>query len=162
MTNKKQMDDFIGELKTIDWFAKSGTLNEKYHVIASFYEAYDGYWGKRSFEVWEQYICPLEETAEEIIGDDCIDEAFEKVSAAIGDTVWNKMGELVKREKHLQEEQAVCLELFDNVKRDAAWACVEKMLNMPGFFTDLLSIYKEGWFPCSWEGEYPLGRAVVI
>ena len=57
------MDDFIGELKTIDWFAKSGTLNEKYHVIASFYEAYDGYWGKRSFEVWEQYICPLEETA---------------------------------------------------------------------------------------------------
>ena len=40
------------------------------------------------FEVWESQIYPLEDTAEEKIGDDAIDEIFEVVSDAIGDTVW--------------------------------------------------------------------------
>ena len=43
-----------------------------------------------------------------------------------------------------------------------AWACVEKVLDMPGFFTMLAEIYKEGYFPCPWKGNYPSGQAVVL
>lgn len=95
------------------------------------------------------------------IGDDAIDDAFETVSAAIGDTVWEKFGEFIARQR-LDNELAVCDELFDRIERDMAWACVEKILDMPGFFTMLVEIYKEGYFPCSWNGEYPSGQAVVL
>lgn len=50
----------------------------------------------------------------------------------------------------------------NDMKRDLAWACVEKVLDMPGFFTMLKEIYKEGYFPCSWNGAYPSGQAVVL
>lgn len=129
-------------------------------MIFSLYEANDGWWGKRSYEVWESQICPLEDTAEEIIGDDRIDDAFETVCDAIGDTVRKKFIEFTDRQK--LDQLAVFDELFEKVERDPAWACVEKLINMPGFFTYLLSIYKEGYFTCSWDGEYPLGRAVVL
>lgn len=97
-------------------------------------------------EVWESQIYPLEDMAVKKIGDD----AFETVSAAIGDTVWKKFGKFIVRQ-HLDDELAVCDELFDRIKRD-----------MPGFFTMLAEIYKEGYFPCSWNGEYPSGQAVVL
>lgn len=97
----------------------------------------------------------------EKIGDDAIDDAFDAVSTAIGDTVWEKFGEFIDRQC-LDNELAVCDELFDMIKRDMAWACVEKILDMPGFFTMLAEIYKEGYFSCSWNGEYPFGQAVVL
>ena len=50
------------------------------------------------FEVWESQIYPLEDTAEEKIGDDAIDEIFEVVSDAIGDTVWKKFEEYIDSE----------------------------------------------------------------
>ena len=52
--------------------------------------------------------------------------------------------------------------LVDKMRRDMAWACVEKVLDMPGFFTMLAEIYKEGYFPCSWKGAHPSGQAVVL
>ena len=101
-------------------------------MVFSLYEACDGWWGKRYTEVWESQIYPLEDMAVKKIGDDAIDDAFETVSAAIGDTVWVKFGEFTDRQR-LGDELAVCDELFDRIKRDMAWACVEKILDMPGF-----------------------------
>ncbi|NBJ94567.1 hypothetical protein D5281_18790 [bacterium 1xD42-62] len=95
------------------------------------------------------------------IGDDAIDDIFESVSAAIGDTVWEKFGEFIVRQ-HLDDQLAVCNELFDRIKRDMAWACVEKVLDTPIFFTMLAEIYKEGYFPCSWNGECPSGRILFF
>ena len=103
----------------------------------------------------------MEDTAEEKIGDDAIDEIFEVVSDAIGDTVWKKFEEYIVRQ-HVRDDLEVCYELFDKMRRDMAWACVEKVLDMPGFFTMLAEIYKEGYFPCSWKGNYPSGQAVVL
>lgn len=113
------------------------------------------------FEVWESQIYPLEDTAEEKIGDDAIDEIFEVVSDAIGDTVWKKFEEYIVRQ-HVRDDLEVCYELFDKMRRDMAWAYVEKVLDMPGFFTMLAEIYQEGYFPCSWKGNYPSGQAVVL
>ena len=41
-------------------------------------------------------------------------------------------------------------------------SAMQKILDKPGFFTMLTEIYKEGYVPCSWDGEYPSGRAVVL
>lgn len=151
---------FLNEINTIDWFKNSGRPNEKYHMLFSLYEAYDT-WGKPYLELWEPQICALEDVAVEKIGDDTIDEIFSIVSAAIGDTVWEKFGEYIERQ-HLGEELGVSYELHDMIKRDMAWACVEGILEMSGFFTMLTEIYKQGYFPCSWDGSYPSGQAVVL
>ena len=152
--------EFLNEIDTIDWFAHSGRPNEKYHMLFSLYEACDT-WGRQYLELWEPQICALEAVAVERIGDDTINEIFLTVSAAIGDTVWEKFGKYIERQ-HLGEELGVSYELHDMIKRDMAWACVERILEMSGFFTVLTEIYKQGYFPCSWDGSYPSGQAVVL
>lgn len=156
----KKTAEFLNEIESINWFENSGCPNEKYYMVFSLYEACDA-WRKQYMEVWEPCIYSLEDIAAEEIGDDAVDEVFEAVSAAIGDIVWKKFGEYIDRQ-NLNEENAVSFELFDMIKRDMAWACVEKILDLPGFFTMLTEIYKQGYFPCSWLGEYPSGRAVVL
>lgn len=73
------------------------------------------------------------------IGDDAIDDVFETVSAAIGDTVWEKFGEFIVRQ-HLDDE------LFDRIKRDMAWACVEKVLDTPVFLPYWQKSIRKGIF----------------
>ena len=152
--------EFLNEIDTIDWFAHSGRPNEKYHMLFSLYEACDT-WGKQYLQLWEPQICALEAVAVERIGDDTINEIFLTVSAAIGDIVWEKFGEYIERQ-HLGEELGVSYELHDMIKRDMAWACVERILEMSGFFTMLTEIYTQGYFPCSWDGPFPSGQAVVL
>ena len=152
--------EFLNEIDTIDWFAHSGRPNEKYHMLFSLYEACDT-WGKQYLQLWEPQICALEAVAVERIGDDTINEIFLTVSAAIGDIVWEKFGEYIERQ-HLGEELGVSYELHDMIKRDMAWACVERILEMSGFFTMLTEIYKPVYFPCSWDGPYPSCQAVVL
>lgn len=159
MVNEK-IAAFLEDIKSVDWFARSGIPNEKYYMVYSLYEACDT-WGRQYMEVWEPQISTLEDAAEESLDDDTIDETFDIISAAIGDIVWKKFGDFIERQQ-LGEELAVCFELFDMVKRDVAWACIENLLDMPGFFTMLTEIYREGYFPCSWVGAYPSGRAVVL
>lgn len=136
-------------------------MEEEKIAVFFLYDACDGLWGMQYFEVWESQIYPLEDTAEEKIGDDAIDEIFEVVSDAIGDTIWKKFEEYIVRQ-HVRDDLEVRYELFDKMRRDMAWACVEKVLDMPGFFTMLAEIYKGGYFPCSWKGNYPSGQAVVL
>lgn len=153
-----EITDFLDELAQIDWFKNSGTSNEKYHMIFSLFEVYDT-WGQQTLSIWEPHSYSLEENDD--IDDNEIDEVFAAVSAAIGDTVWNKLGEFLTR-RNLWEEAGVLPEMLDTVKRDISWACIERILNIDSLFTTLLNIYKEGYFPCSWIGEYPSGQAVVM
>ena len=153
---------FLNELEGIAWFSRCGVPSEKYRMERSLYRACDG-WGQRYIEVWDPQIYALEELEDQLVAEEenDVDEVFELVSAAIGDRVWNAFWEFIKR-CGLEEETGVIFELFDNVKRDAAWAGVEYLWGRPGFFTGLLGIYREGYFPCAWEGDYPSGRAVVM
>lgn len=156
----KAIEDFLSEMHSINWFEHSGCPNENYYMVFSLYEACDK-WGEQSFAVWESQICALEDIAIEKMGDDVIDEVFDTVSAAIGDIVWEKFGAYIDRQ-HLEEESAVSFELFDDIKRDIAWGCIEKILDISGFFTMLIEIYKKGYFPCSWVGIYHSGQVVVL
>ena len=48
------------------------------------------------------------------------------------------------------------------VKRDLACIFIEKYLKKESFFSALMLIYQNGHFPCSWDGEYPDGKAIVL
>ena len=151
---------FLSMLTGINWFSKSGTTTEAYHVIYSIFEAYD-IWNQQTFDIWEPRICELEKKAQEILGDEQIDAVFEQVAETIGDKLWRGYCTFVER-CHLEAEVGLESEIMDCVKRDVAWACIETMLRQEGFFTSLLKVYKEGYWPCSWQVNYPEGKLVVM
>ena len=152
---------FLEEAKAFPWFENSGIPNEKYHMVFSLYDACDGLWGMQYFEVWESQIYPLEDTAEEKIGDDAIDEIFEVVLDAIGDTVWKKFEEYIVRQ-HVRDDLEVRYELFDKMRRDMAWACVEKVLDTPVFLPCWQKSIRKGIFRVHGTGNIlPAGWCIV-
>lgn len=153
-------EKFIEEISPIKWFANGGTPTEKYLLVRSVYEAYDN-WNANYLSVWESQTDLLEKLAEEIIGDDAIDDIFETVSMALDKDIWNAWQEFRIR-AGLEEQNALDEEITEMVKRDLCWAAVERALDRTGFFTGLLEIYEDGYFPCGWDGEYPYGRAAVM
>lgn len=154
------IDEFLQEVRLINWFEHSKEAVDKYHVIHSIFEAYD-VWNKQMLKTWEPHIFSLENAAIEQIGDTEIDKIFLIVSSEIGDIIWEKWGNYITK-WHLEEEAGLENEILDMVKRDVSWACIEKTLNVQGFFKTLLGIYKDGYLPCAWMGVYPNGQAVVL
>lgn len=153
-------EKFVEDIREIKWFENSGIPTDKYLLVRSVYDAYDN-WNANYLSVWEPPTCLLENLSREIIGDDAIDDIFETVSAALDEDIWNAWQSFRTR-GGLEEENALDEEITDMVKRDLCWAAVENALNITGFFTALLEIYSDGYFPCGWDGEYPNGRAAVM
>ncbi|GEM_PF-128698 len=151
---------FIEEVRSIKWFKNGGVPTEKYLLVRSVYDAYDN-WNENYLSVWEPPICILEKMADKMIGDDAVDDIFETVSLALDGDIWREF-QAFKERAGLEEENALDEEIVDMAKRDLCWAAVEKALNITGFFTELLDIYRDGYFPCGWDGEYPNGRAAVM
>lgn len=153
-------EKFIGEMKPTKWFSCGGNPCEKYFNVKSVYDAYDN-WNASYLSVWEPHIDLLEKLAEEIIGGDAVDDIFETVSTALDEDIWNNWQEFRTR-AGLEEENALDEEIVDMVKRDLCWAAVEKAMDRTGFFTELLDVYRDGRFPCGWDGNYPYGRFAVM
>ena len=53
------IDEFLQEVRSINWFQHSKKAADKYHVIHSIFEAYDD-WNEQMLKTWEPYICSLE------------------------------------------------------------------------------------------------------
>lgn len=153
-------NNFLKQLKQINWFENSGTSNDEYLVVNSIFEAYDG-WNQQMLDTWEPHICALEAKAQEMKSDAWIDEIFDMISNTINNNVWEKWSAFIER-CNLQEESGLDNEMIEFVVRDIAWACIEDSLDEQGFFTEILDIYKKGYFPCSWSGTYPDGKPVVL
>jgi len=54
-------------------------------------------------------------------------------------------------------------EVFDDVTADL-WNCLISRAiqgNAPGFFEKLFDAYKQGLWPCGWDGDYPDGRLIA-
>ncbi len=151
---------FIEEVRSIKWFKNSSVPTEKYLLVRSVYDAFDN-WNADYLKVWEPHACLLEKMAEKMIGDDAVDSIFETVSMALDGDIWREW-QAFRARAGLEEESSLDEESVDMVKRDLCWAAVEKALNITGFFTELLDIYRDGYFPCGWEGEFPDGRAAVL
>ncbi|MCI8410511.1 MAG: hypothetical protein HFJ09_14770 [Lachnospiraceae bacterium] len=152
--------NFLDELRQINWFENSGMPNKKYKMVFSVFEAYDN-WNEKMLAVWEPNVFMLEDIASEKIGEGQIDETFSAISSSIGTIVWEKWSEFITRQ-HLGQETGLDYEILDMVKRDISWACIERILNINGFFTAVFDVYKQGYFPCAWEGNYLDGYFVVM
>ena len=154
------MNRFLERLKGIPWLEHCGEPSNAFRVESSLFQAWDN-WNGEMLAVWEPETCRLEELAQERIGDEEIDRAFEAVSAAVGDRLWESWCAFVHR-MDLERESGLEREWMDFIKRDLAWACVEYLTGQEGFFTAVLRVYEQGRLPCAWEGAYPEGRFVVL
>lgn len=155
-----ELDRFVQQVKRFPWFEHHINPQDSYHVLSSVFEAYDS-WNEQMLKIWEPQICALEALAVAKIGDSQIDSIFSDISCEIEDLIWQKWCDFVAR-NHLERETGLEAELLDMIKRDLSWAYVEQIVKAPGFFSDLLQIYQNGYFPCAWIGEYPKGKPVVL
>ena len=53
-------------------------------------------------------------------------------------------------------------EILDFIKRDTAWACIERLLGEKGFFSRILEINQTGHWACSWVGKFPKGNFIIM
>jgi hypothetical protein len=158
---------FLHSLEGLPWFSASGQRSVKYHVVPDAVVAWDD-WNAPMLAVWLPRSEALEEHARSVIGDRSIEEVFTLTSERIGRPVQDGLREYFARRPEdtpnteCGADLGLRQEIADTVVRDLAWAAVETVLNRPAFFTSLVGVYREGRWPCSWEGEYPAGRFVVL
>lgn len=122
------------------------------------FDAYDN-WNIKMLNVWNKEISELEDKAVEILGDAEIDRIFEQVSMSMNDMLYEDWSKVI--DKH-ENEIGLEDEFIDMIKRDLCWAYIERKLKEESFFNSLLEVYQKGYFPVSWDGEYPKGRLVVL
>lgn len=69
------IDEFLQEVRLINWFEHSKKAVDEYYVIHSIFEAYDD-WNEQMLSTWEPHICSLENIAVKKLGDEQIDKVF--------------------------------------------------------------------------------------
>ena len=144
------IDQFIQEIKTIGWFKQAGEPSEKYWVIDTIWEACDTY-GHQMLEVWGQNSELIEQKALRQLKDEQIDAIFEAVSLAIGNEVYEALCDLEDKigQETGEDQSGIEEEILDFIKRDTAWACIERLLGEKGFFSRILEINQTGHWACS-------------
>ena len=157
------IDQFITEIKTIQWFEKVGEPSEKYWVIDTIWEACDTY-GQQMIAVWGKNSEIIEKKALGKLNDKQVDAVFEAVSLAIGNEVYEALCDLEDRigQETGEDQSGIEDEILDFIKRDTAWACIEKLLGEEGFFSKVYELNRSGRWACSWVGKYPAGNLVIM
>lgn len=160
---QRTIDDFLNEIKKIDWFKNSGEASDKYWVIDTIYEACDTY-GRQMCQVWGKNCEEIEKEALKKLSDGQVDSIFESVSLAIGNELYEALCNLEDRigQETGEDQSGLEEEILDFIKRDTAWACIEQLLGREGFFTRAYEINRSGHWACSWVGNYPKGNFIIL
>jgi hypothetical protein len=164
---ERRVESFLQSLNSVAWFANSGRPSTTYHVVADAVVGWDD-WNAAMLAVWLPRSERLEATAVRAIGDAAIESIFARVDSAIEPAVHAALRAYFARRPD-ETENTECgadlglrPEIVGFVLRDMSWAAVETALGQPEFFVSLVPVYREGRWPCSWEGRYPQGRFVVL
>jgi hypothetical protein len=157
------IEQFIEQIKTIKWFNLVGEPSEKYWVVDTIWEACDTH-GQQTQEVWGCNCEKIEEEALKQLTDQQIDNVFEVVSLTIGNQLYEALCDMEDRigEETGEDQSGIEEEILDFIKRDTAWACVERLLNRTGFFSQVYEINRIGHWACSWVGKYPKGNFIIM
>ena len=93
-----------------------------------------------------------------------IDAIFEAVSLAIGNEVYEALCDLEDKigQETGEDQSGIEEEILDFIKRDTAWACIERLLGEKGFFSRILEINQTGHWACSWVGKFPKGNFIIL
>ncbi len=170
--NTQHLSQFLDSVKLINWFEHAGEPIANARLVhGGLQNAWDGE-GKAYLKLWKQQSYAIEARACETLTDPEIDNIFAAVSEAIHDSVYRGICSYLDRVYGNSTDEdsafrrtcddAVFREVMDSVKRDFCWAAVEDVIKAQGFFTELIGLYREGRWPCSWDGQYPNGQPVVI
>ncbi len=157
----------IDRYKDIAWFSQAGTPNNEYFVVNDAVEVFDKP-ELQMFELWNSKSRELEEQAYVVINDSEIEEIFTEVASEVGVQVQTGMQRYFDRREiktenmEMNADLGLWPEIQGVVLRDLAWAAVEVVIEKPGFFSNLITLYSAGRWPCGWQGEYPVGRLVVL
>jgi hypothetical protein len=163
----RRLEKFLESLDGVPWFSAAGRPSAEYHVAEDAVVAWDD-WNAPMLAVWPPRSEALEELARNAIGDVAIEEIFKRVGERIGQPVHDGVrAYFARRPENTPNTECgadlgLRAEIVDTVVRDLAWAAVETVLERTGFFVSLIRVYREGRWPCSWEGQYPAGRFVVL
>lgn len=117
-----------------------------------------GFWATRTHEV--------ERIARRHLADAEIDRIFREVAGVIDedlgrfDPLVAYYGRYFPDGDDDREEDE--MEAAHAVKRDLAWAAVERAIEEPGFFSSLVPWYDRGRWPVGWEGKFPAGHLLVV
>lgn len=157
------IEQFIREIKAIEWFRLAGEPSEKYWVVDTIWEACDVH-GNETRAVWGRKSEELEQKALKRLSEEQIDAVFESVSLAIGNEILEALEALEDRigEETGEDQSGIEEEILDFIKRDTAWACIEQLLEQQDFFNDVYEINRTGRLACSWVGKYPQGNFIIM
>lgn len=157
------IDQFIGEIKNIQWFSKVGEPSEKYWVVDTIWEACDTY-GHQMMEVWGRNTESIEQKTLAKLNDKQIDAVFEAISLAIGNEVYDALCDLEDRigQETGEDQSGIEDEILDFIKRDTAWACIELLIGEKGFFSRVYEINRTGHWACSWVDKFPKGNFIIM
>ncbi|GCD10058.1 hypothetical protein [Clostridium tagluense] len=78
-----KIDGCLKELEGIRWFKYAGEESDRYRVVNSFTEAWDG-WNDKMLKVWLKESEKIEKFAIESIGDEAIDLIFSRIAEVMG------------------------------------------------------------------------------
>ncbi|MBL8891841.1 MAG: hypothetical protein JNL67_17835 [Planctomycetaceae bacterium] len=118
-----------------------------------------------NYAFWSARTHETESLAMRSLSDAEIDSLFDSVAAIIDkdlrrfDPLVACFGKLLPDgdEDRIEAER----EIAHCVKRDLAWAVIEKAIGVNGFFCGLLQWYDQGRWPHDWEGAFPEGHIIV-
>lgn len=159
-----KIDEFLKELEGINWLKHAGDESDRYRVVRSFTEAWDD-WNDKMLKVWLKESKNIEKVAIDSIGDEAIDLIFNRIAEAMGPRIAEglvKFKDRIEKAGLDNDTYGLDYEIIDFIKRDMAWACVERVTDNIGFFNKVLGVLVEGRWACAWEGNYPSGRFVVM
>ena len=163
---EQRLTDHVKSLASMPWFASAGMPSDRYRVAADAVVAWDD-WSPQMVAVWVPSSERLEALAQGAIGDAAIDDIFKRIDAAIVPALEAGVRAYFARRPETRNTEAgadlgLRTEIVDVVIRDMSWAAIEAILEQREFYTSLMPVYGEGRWPCSWDGQYPRGRFVVL
>ena len=157
------IDNFISQIKSIEWLKQTGTPSTKFWVVDTIWEACDIH-GEQMMKVWGYHSEKIEKKALSKLTDQQIDAIFETVSLAIGNEVYEAICDLEDKigQETGEDQSGIEEEILNFIKRDTAWVCIEQLLGEKDFFSRIYEINKSGRWACSWVGKYPDGNFIIM
>jgi hypothetical protein len=115
---------------------------------------------------WSERTHEAEARAERHLTDAEIDAIFDEVAAAIDGNLLRFDPLVAYYGRFFPDGDAGRIEAereaAHSVKRDLAWAAIERAIGEPGFFSSLLARYDCGRWPVGWAGQFPAGHLRVL
>jgi hypothetical protein len=161
------IDQFLASVQTVIWLCHAGNPYPNGLVVPDVATAWDD-WNPEMMSTWSPRTHKLETRARRILGDPGIDGVFNRIGSVLHEPIREGLQSYFDHRPNVNAntrcgaDLSLWPELLDTIKRDVAWAAIETLLGEPGFFVHMLAIYREGRWPCAWQGNYPSGSVVVL